>query len=136
MEHTSITWDCNALSVTEIFSWFNKQTQNFCLWQRFTLASFLLHYMQTPWIMFSKMCDRHTPKFGHSLTFLMKNIKKKINDFKAIAVFLLFCFLYCSINYLIFQIANFSFTTVLQFQTNLTSKNTVLLVFRKPLWSS
>ena len=36
---------------------------------------------------------------------------------------------YCSINYSIFQIANSSF---LQFQANLTSKNTELPVLRKP----
>ena len=44
-----------AVSVTEIFCWFNKQVQNLKIVYENVSCLFHSSYMQTPWVMFSEM---------------------------------------------------------------------------------
>ena len=60
LKRIRVTWDCNALSVTETFCWFNKQVQNLKIVYR--NVSSLCHscYTQTPWVMFPVLCGGYT----------------------------------------------------------------------------
>ena len=64
MKHISVTWDCNAVSVTEIFCWFNKQVQNLKI--VYNNIPSLYHFL-------------HTDTLDHLFTNCMVDIHAKIH---------------------------------------------------------
>ena len=80
MKRITVTWNCNALSVTEIFCWFYKQVQKLKIAYKNIPLLCNFFSTQTPWEIFSVVLwwDIHAKIYVKiSLRFLMKIIKRK-----------------------------------------------------------